>query len=154
MEANNPEYFIEGFMIKHFGVYPIGFDKDDLFDEQKIFLIYLMGFVPDFENWSMQMDYKIKKEEIKNIKHVKIEKTDLDVAKLQGKDVKELKKERLKQEKEKLLRELNEKFGIEEEPEDIEIEGLPEIDLEKPLSEKEKLWDMLQGKGLLKKTDK
>lgn len=141
-------------MIKHFGVYPIGFDKYNLFDEQKIFLIYLMGFIPDFENWSMQMDFKVKKEEIINLKTVEIEKTDIDLAKLQGKNIEELKKDRLIQEKEKRLRELNEKFGIEEEPEEIEIEGLPKIDKEQPLSEKEKLWDVLNCKGLIKKTDK
>lgn len=141
-------------MIKHFSVYPIGFDKDNLFDEQKIFLIYLMGFIPDFENWSMQMDFKVKKEEIINLKTVEIEKTDIDLAKLQGKNIEELKKDRLIQEKEKRLRELNEKFGIEEEPEEIEIEGLPKIDKEQPLSEKEKLWDVLNCKGLIKKTDK
>lgn len=137
-------------MIKHFNVYPIGYNKENLFEEQKIFLIYLMGFVPSLEDWTMQMDYKIKKEDIKSIKSVKIDKTDLDLAKMQGKNIVELKQKRLKQEKEKKLKELNKKFGIEEEIEDIKIEGLPDIE-EKPISEKERLWDILQGKNLIKK---
>ena len=150
MEAQKPEYFVDGFMLKHFQIYPTGFDKTNLFDEQKIFLIYLMGSVPSIEDWTMQVDYKTKREEILKIKSVKLEKTDLDVAILQNKDIVEFRKERLKQEKKKLLKELNEKFGIAEEKEDIKIDGLPEID-DSDQSSKKDLWDMLQGKGLIKK---
>lgn len=137
-------------MIKYFNVYPTGVNKNDLFEEQKIFLVYLMGIIPSLDDWAVQMDYKLKKEEIKKIKSVELSKTDLDLAKMQGKNIVELKKDRLNQEKEKRLKELNEKFGIEEEMEDIKIDGIPDVD-EKPVSEKEKLWDMLQCKNLVKK---
>jgi hypothetical protein len=139
-------------MIKHFNVYPIGFNKNDLFEEQKKFLVYLMGFIPSLDDWSVQMDYKLKKEEIEKIKSVEISKSDLDLAKMQGKNIVELKKDRLIQEKERKLKELKDKFGIEEEMEDIKIEGIPDIqDEDNPMSEKEKLWDMLQGRNLIKK---
>lgn len=138
-------------MIRHFDVYPIGFNKENLFEEQKIFLIYLMGQIPSLDDWTMQVDYKTKKEEIEKIKSIELNKTDLDLAKLQGKDIVELRKERLIQEKEKLLRDLNEKFGIKEEEKEIKIDGLPDMDDSKPVSEKEKLWDILQGKNLIKK---
>lgn len=140
-------------MIKHFGVYPIGMNKDNLFEEQKIFLIYLMGLTPTQEDWSVQMDYKSKKAEIEELETVELGKTDIDLATMQGKNLEDLKKERLSQEKERKLKELNDDFGIKEEPEEIEIEGLPEIENkeENPDKNHQQLWDVLNGKGLLKK---
>lgn len=141
-------------MIKHFQVYPLEFNKNDLFEEQKIFLIYLMGLIPSIEDWTLQVDYKTRKEKIKNIKSIKLEKTDIDLAQMHNKDIDELKKERLIEEKEKQLKELNEKFGIEEDKKEIKIKGLPDNEKSELKSEKEKLWDVLQGKGLIKKVDK
>jgi hypothetical protein len=142
-------------MIKHFQVYPVNFDKKNLFEEQKIFLIYLIGIIPSVDDWTLQVDYKTKLEDIYNLKHIEFEKTDIDLAKLQGKDIEKLKEDRLLQEKKKRIKELNENFGIKPE-EDTEIEGLSIQNTEKEPSNKEKLWDLLEGKNLIKKpkTDK
>lgn len=148
-EASDPKYFIDGFLIKHFGVWPEGTDKNNLFYEQKIFVIYLMGIIPGKEDWTVQVDYKLKLQEIEDIKDVKIDKTDIDLAELQGKDINTLRKERLRYEKEKRLKELNEKFGIKEEVKPIEdIEGLPDK-VEK--TNEQTLWEIIEGKGLVKK---
>ena len=155
-ESAKNEYFIDGFMIKHFDVYPIGFDKNNLFEEQKIFLIYLLGSIPSVESWSTQVDYKLKREETLSNKKVELSKTEMDVAKLQGKNIEELKKERLRQEKNKNLKQLNEDFGIKEEikEEEIEIEGVTDLNKDELIDKRdnqEKLWDMLNGKNLIKK---
>jgi len=145
-EAEDSKYFIDGFMIKHFGIYPIEFEKDNLFEEQKIFLIYLIGVIPTIENWSIQVDYKQKLQEIHNIKEIRLEKTDIDLAILQGRDIEEIKRERLQTEKEQKIKELNKKFGIKETiKEETNIEMFPE---NKNQDNKEKLWDMLQARGL------
>lgn len=146
-EANKSNYFVDGFMLKYFDVWPIGVDKNNLFEEQKIFLVYLFGVIPSLEDWNVQVDYKIKKEEIKNIKTIKLTKTDIDLALMQGKNIKELKKERTIQEKEKAVHELNEKFGIKNEPKKIEIERLPDVKKVDGKDRQEKLWDLLQGKN-------
>lgn len=146
---SDPKYFIDGFLIKHFGVWPEGTDKNNLFHEQKIFVIYLMGAIPGKEDWTVQVDYKLKLQEIEDIKDVKIDKTDIDLAELQGKNINALRKERLRYEKEKRLKELNEKFGIKEEVKPIEeIEGLPDK-VEK--TNEQTLWEIIEGKGLIKK---
>ena len=145
-EANKPEYFVDGFMLKHFNVWPLTIDKNNLFEEQKIFIIYLMGLIPSHEDWSIQIDYKTKLQEIKNLKKIDLEKTDIDLAKMQGKDLTELKKERLLQEKEKRIKELNDKFGIKNEVEEIKLpEGIPNK-VSSP-TRQEKLWDILQLQG-------
>ena len=115
MEATQKnKYFIDGFMIKHFDVWPSSVDKNDLFEEQKIFLIYLLGFIPEKENWSINVEYQKKLTEIEKmeLKDITLEKTDLDLAEMQGRAIEEIKKERLHQEKKRLEKELNEKFGL------------------------------------------
>jgi len=150
-EAAKLEYFVDGFLIKHFGIWPIGgSDKNDLFEEQKVFLVYLMGMIPSNDEWAVQVDYKTKLQEIKDMKSVEIEQGDIDLAKLQGRNIGKLKKERLEQEKEKRILELNEKFGIKEKIKQPERpEGLPEKRHDKEKVRQEKLWDLLQGKGLV-----
>jgi len=146
LEANDPKYFVDGFLIKHFGIFPLGVEKDNLFEEQRIFLVYLVGLTPSQDDWTIQVDYKTKLQNIKDIKKIDISKTDFDLAKMQGKNITELQKERLRQEKESLIHELNNKFGIKDEVEEIKIKGLPEnVDIDPNKNHNKKLWDLLQG---------
>jgi len=153
MEANKPDYFTDGFLLKYFNIYPDGFDKNNLFEEQKYFLMYLMGVIPKLEDWNMQVDYQtqIKNVSLLTIKDVEFSQTDIDVAKLQGRDINEIKRERLRQEKEKRISEIKKQFGIKEE---IKLPDLPE-NIENPATEqdlhKKQLWDILECKGLLNK---
>ena len=107
-----------------------------------------MGIIPDFDSWRLNVDYKIRLDEIKKMKSVKIDDTILDMAKLQEKDLKQVEREELLKEKKKKIKELNKKFGIDED----------EIVIEKTVETKEdihdnnpaRLWEILQGKGLVK----
>lgn len=137
-------------MIKHFDVWPITVDKNDLFEEQKHFLIYLMGVIPDMKGWKTQVDYQTEKQEIDDLKKVELSPADIDVANIQGKSISELKKERLKHEKRRLKHELNKKYGIEDKENIPERpEGIPEKG-DKKEDKQQQLWDLLQGKGLIK----
>lgn len=153
-EANKSKYFVDGFLIKYFNIWPAGVSKDDLFEIQKHFLVYLMGCIPTLENWATQVSYQIEKQAIHDLKKVEISQEDIDLVKLQGRDIKELKKERLESEKEQLLYELNKKYGIKNK-EDEEMpkrpEGLPERSKTSEPVKQEDLWDLLNGKGLIKK---
>ena len=145
MEAQNNKYFVDGFLIRHFGIYPFEFDKDNLFDEHKIFLMYLIGNMPGMEVWERNVSYQIKKEEIKNIKTIKLDQYDIDMARLQKKNLSELKKQRLIEHKKQEILKLNEFFGVKEEIEEIErhIEFK-----DKENNDPDRLWKILQGKGL------
>jgi hypothetical protein len=148
LEAKKNKYFIDGFLIRHFKIFPSYFDKENLFDEQKIFLIYLMGFIPEIEEWKLEVDYKIRLEEIKKIDKVQINQTEIDLALINGTDLKELEKEQLFLEKKKRIQELNKKFGIVSEEKEIEkvVEEKHDIYNNNP----QELWDILRGKGLIK----
>lgn len=144
-EARKSEYFVDGFLIKHFGVWPHGIDKHNLFEEQRIFLVYLMGCIPDFENWSQQMNYQLEIADVDDLKEVEISQTDLDIAKLQGQNIEEIKRTRLIQEKKKRKAEINKRYGVRdnnEPPESIKKLQFP--------GEKEKLWKILEGHGLIR----
>jgi len=152
MEANKSEYFVDGFLIKNFDIWPIGLDKNNLFEEQKIFLVYLMGVIPNSKNWNLNIEYQTRLNEINNLteKDIVIDDTDIDIANLHGKSIDEIKKDRLKTEKEIRIKELNEKFGLEkkekEKPKIMEFnEKIPEGN-----EGHEQLWDMLQGKAFKK----
>lgn len=147
MEANKEEYFVDGFLIKHFGIFPFGFEKDNLFYEQRAFLVYLSGSIPSLENWSTQMDYTNRKEAIENlkVKDIQLSEEDLSLAKLHGKDTDSIKREQLKSEKDKRIKKLDEDFGIKNENDQKIVEFKSKSD------NKERLWDMLQGKGLIDK---
>lgn len=137
-------------MIKHFGIWPLEVDKNNLFEEQKIFIVYLMAVIPSIENWQTQIDYESKLKQIINLTDVKIEQAEIDLAELHDKDLDELKKEKLKEEKENRLKKLNEKFGVQEEIKHEKIEGLPEPDKNPDTrNQQRKLWDTLQLKGLV-----
>jgi len=111
-----------------------------------------MGIVPSQDDWKTQVDYRTEVEEIKIIKNVEISKSDLDIARLQGKNIEELKSERLRDEKERLLRELKTKYGIKEEiKEQPRPEGIPENTENRQHVRTQKLWELLDGKGLIKK---
>lgn len=151
-EATKPKYFVDGFMIKHFDVWPEGVDKNNLLDAQKVFLMYLMGFIPSHDDWEIQVDYKIKLQEIKDLKTVEMTQEDIDLAKMQGRNIAEIKKERLKSEKEKRIAELNKSFGIKDKKMPDRPQGLPKMDSPKNMAKKkqEKLWTLLQGNGIIK----
>lgn len=118
-----------------------------------------MGFIPDLKNWSIETDYRRKKTEIDEItiKDIKLDKTDVDLVRLQGGDIEELKRERLINEKERRIKELDDSFGIEpeeqdEKPEYIDFREDSEGDEAKEKSNHEKkLWEILEGKGLIDK---
>lgn len=152
-EAAKPEYFIDGYLLKHFNIWPNGINKDDLFYEQKAFIAYLMGVIPSHEDWSVQVDYKIKLQEIKNltVKDIEISQEDIDLAGLQGRDIEQTKRERLISEKESRKAELNKSFGVKEEPKKIpRPEGLPSVgSKDREQARQEKLWELLNGKGLV-----
>lgn len=153
-EASKDEYFVDGFLLRHFDVWPDGLDKNNLFEEQKIFLVYLMGCIPSLDNWQTQVNYKIDKKKIEELEEIDIPAEEFDLAKLQGRDISDLKKVRLKLEKERLLYELNKKYGIKNEETIPERpEGLPEPD-QNPAVNKGNLWDLLNGKGLIDKRKK
>jgi hypothetical protein len=150
-EAQKGKYFVDGFFIKHFGVWPAGVDKNDLYYEQKEFLIYLMGTLPAIEDWKSQVNYETELQEIKDLDKIDISESDIDVARLQGRDIKKLKADRLKAEKVKRITELRKKYGLKPLVEEVQpVKGLPEIKPEDRRKPQEKLWDMLQGKGLIK----
>jgi len=144
-EANKNKYFIDGFLIKHCDIYPSNFNKEDLFYEQKVFLVYLLGLTPSMEEWSFNMDFINKKDKIDRIESIELSKEDLDMAKLHGKDIKKLKEERLKNHKKQLIKDLNDKFGIkndEEKRNNVKINNTKK-------DKKEDLWDILAGKNLI-----
>lgn len=142
-EANKFEYFVDGFLIKHFGIFPLGFDKNNLFESQKIFLVNLMGVIPEYKTWSLQVAYNTEFDEIKELKSVELSPEDLDLAKLRGENIQELKQLRLKTHKETKIKELNEKYGIKNQETGKEINIRPE-------ENRQKLWEILQGKGIIK----
>ena len=158
-ESRKNKYFVDGFMLKHFGVWPTGLSKDNLFEEQKIFLIYLMGFVPNWEGWNLQVDYQSQLEDIEKmtLKDVELEKTDIDLAKLQGRDIEKIKRERLKNDIKQKKEELDKKFGIQPEEETPEFnfsDSIPDSEqseYDEKTGQRKQLWEILQMKKIIKK---
>jgi hypothetical protein len=145
MEAKNSEYFIDGFLIRHFGIFPVGFEKDNMFQEQKIFFLYLMGIVPGLDDWSRNVSYQTKLEEIKNIQTVAIDDAEFDIATLRNQNIDDLKKQKLIDHKKKCILELKKEYGIK-----IEDERQPgEEPIIKTDGKPQQLWELLQGKGLI-----
>ena len=137
--------------IKYFNIFPVGFDKDNLFEQQKIFLVYLVGIIPSQEDWNIQMDYKIKLRDIITNTKVELSQSDIDVIRLQGRKIEEVKKERLDSLKKQKIQELNNNFGIKEENETPpRPEGIPENNPQRSKIRQERLWELLEGKGLVK----
>jgi hypothetical protein len=147
LEASKEQYFVDGFMLKYFNVWPSRLEKDNLFEEQKIFLIYLMGFIPDKEEWTLQVTYQKEFKNIKNLKNIKLDKTDIDLARLHNQNLKDIKADKLFQEKKRLLHELNQKFGIKSD-EEAEKEKIT-FKQNNPETPRQQLWDILQAKGLI-----
>ena len=111
-----------------------------------------MGNMPEHVDWTRQVSYLNKLEEIKNIKDVHIEQFEIDLVTLRKQSVDDLKKRRLVEHKKIKIRELNESFGIKEEEEEIE----KHVEIKKPhepetVEKPQTLWEKLQGKGLTKK---
>ena len=135
-------------MIRHFNIFPTSCDKENLFEEEKIFLIYLLANIPEIKEWRVDVDYQQQLEKIKKLKKVELDQTELDLAEISGKDIKELKREKLITEKILKIQELNRKFGIKQE--EIEIEKVVETKTDKTDNNPQNIWEMLQGKGLVK----
>jgi len=148
MESTKNDYFIDGFLIRHFNIFPVGFEKDNLFPEQKIFLIWLMGQIPDLDIWKRNVEYKTKLAEIQSLDKIELNQTEIDLAAIQEKPIKLVEKEQLFNEKKKRIQELNKKFGIEDTEDEIEktVEIKPDIKDNNP----KRIWDLLTGKGLVK----
>ena len=145
MEAKNSEYFIDGFLIRHFGIFPVGFEKDNMFQEQKIFFLYLMGIIPGLDDWTRNVSYQTKLEEIENIQTVAIDEAEFDIATLRNQNIDDLKKQKLIDHKKMLVADLKKEYGIKIE-DDTEQAEEPTIRTDgKP----QQLWELLQGKGLI-----
>ena len=108
-----------------------------------------MGHIPKLNDWATQVSYQTELQNIKDLKTVEISKEDIDLAKMQGRNLKEIKKDRLKTEKEKQISELNKKYGLKEETPD-DADEIPEIKDIIDKNNPKNLWDILQGKGLIK----
>lgn len=119
----------------------------DFFYEQKVFLLYLIGMIPSLEGWTSQVDYKSRENEIKNltVDDIEITQEDKDIAAIQGNDIETIKIERLAAYKEQKLQELKKSFGISDE----KTETKKEIKIKGQNDQRQKLWDILKGKGLL-----
>lgn len=148
MESTKNDYFIDGFLIRHFNIFPVGFEKDNLFPEQKIFLIWLIGQIPDLDIWKRNVEYKTKLSEIQSLDKIELNQTEIDLAAIQEKPIKLVEKEQLFNEKKKRIQDLNKKFGIEDTEDEIEktVEIKPDIKDNNP----KRIWDLLTGKGLVK----
>ena len=117
------EYFLPGCMLKFFGIYPLGLNKENLHEKQQAFLMYLMAVVPTKENWNLDVAFQREKMKINemDIKEIKLSEADKDIARLQGQDLEELKKERLEKLKKQKMIELNERFGIKDSKENSQV---------------------------------
>lgn len=147
-ESTKGKYFVDGFLIRHFNIFPENFEKENLFYEQKVFLLYLIGNIPDIDQWKTNVEYKLQLNKIKEIQSIDLTDTEKDLAELQGKNLSEVKKEKLLAEKIRKVQELNKKFGIIDTQEEAEkvVERKPELNNNNPAA----LWEILQGKGLVK----
>ncbi len=112
-----------------------------------------MGFVYSLEEWNLQVDYQRRLQMINNLslKDIKLDKTDIDLAKMHGRDLYLLKKERLKEEKNKKKKELDDKFGINDDKKDEKAVGFKE---ENPTEKQKTLWEMLELKKIIKKEER
>lgn len=137
-------------MLRHFNIFPPTLDKEDLYEDQKIFLIYLMAQIPELDHWKRNVEYKTKLAEIKqlDINKIKIDQTIIDLAVINGKDMKQLRKEQLFLEKKKRITELNKEYGIR----DPEKEAEKTVEIKQDINDSNptRLWDILHGKGLVK----
>ena len=110
-----------------------------------------MGIIPSQEDWNIQMDYKIKLRDIITNTKIELSQSDIDVIRLQGRKIEEVKKERLDSLKKQKIQELNNNFGIKEENETPpRPEGIPENNPQRSKIRQERLWELLEGKGLVK----
>lgn len=160
LEAQNSEYFVDGFFIRHFKKFPLGCNQEEFFEEQKIFLMFLIGTIPEFSDWNLQIKYYQEKHniDIMTINDIKLSDYDKDVAAFQGKDINEIKKEKLKVEKRKLKSELNKKYGVEDKNKVYASKSLTDNDsiqndnddVENTEKEQKRLWDILELRGLTK----
>lgn len=111
-----------------------------------------MAQIPEIDHWKRNVEYKTKLAEIKqlDVNKIKIDKTIIDLASINGKDMKKLKKEQLLLEKKKRITELNKEYGIK----DPEKEAEKTVDIKQDINNNNhnptRLWDILHGKGLVK----
>lgn len=153
LEARKDQYFTDGFLIKYFNIFPVNFDRENLFPEQKAFLVYLLGIIPSLETWSLNVEYLLKKREIENLttRDIVLGESEIDLIKMRNGDIEKIKRERVPQEKKKRLEELNKEYGIEIEKEEVNY-SIPAMQNVK--DPRARIYDLLMGKGLVKKDGK
>jgi hypothetical protein len=110
-------------------------------------LIYLIGIIPSIDNWTTQVTFQTEKQKIEDMTQIDMSQTDIDLAILHGEDISKLKADRLQEHKKQLLLELDETYGIKRDETENVVENFKPDD--KPKS-KQDLWELLQGKGLVK----
>ena len=147
MEARKNNYFIDGFFIRHFGIFPVGVDKDNFFYEQKIFLIYLLGNIPTLEFWQKDISYRNRTEDILLIDDIELSSAEISLANIHGTDIRELKKTRLSAHKKRLILELKKEYHIQVETEQDDSSDTELIQPSKETNQ-QSVWDILNGKGI------
>jgi hypothetical protein len=147
--AQENKYFVDGFFIKHFKMFPVGVNPETFFEEQRIFVCYLTGNIPDIPDWERRCLYMSKKNDIETmtIDDIELTDTEKELTKMQNESEIQKKKEKLKFEKINLKKQLNEEFGVKEEK-----STQPVVEKAKTPGDEQKLqlWDVLQAKGIVK----
>lgn len=131
-------------------MFPVGVNPETFFEEQRIFVCYLMGNIQDMTDWRHQCSYIKKKNDIEKmtIDDIKLTDTEKELAKMQCASEIQKKREKLKFEKINLKKQLNEEFRIKEETEQTENVSVKETT---PGDEQQRpLWEILQLKGIVK----
>ena len=136
-------------MIKYYGVYPPGFDINNLHEVQKMFLIYLAGVVPKEDEWSLNVSYFKEKSDIEELDSIEIEQTDIDLAGLQGQSIEDLRCERLSAYKTKCLKDLDMKFGLKKDDKKEAYDISSKING----TIQQKLYDMISNKPVSEKEE-
>lgn len=102
----------------------------------------------------MNVDYLLRKKDIDaiTVADVKIDQSEIDIITMRHGDINKIKRERIPQEKKKRLEELNKEYGIEKGKEDDAEYNAPAMkDIKDP---RMRIYDLLMGKGLVKKDGK
>lgn len=106
-----------------------------------------MGVIPEMVDWSNQVSFETEILNVDSMPYPEMPKEDIDIAKIQGRDIKKLKEERVKNEKQKRVSEIRKKYGLKPiEEKNNKEEEKHAVENKSP----EKLWDLLHGKGLVK----
>lgn len=124
-EIKKHKYFYDGLLLKHFKIYPLGFDSQNLIPVQKEFIVMLMGFLPDMQGIGVWVKYELDRVEIeerdfeKEIREKRLKNEyQSNILKLQAKSkglsIEEFIKLEAKRLKQKTFDELAKKYNISE----------------------------------------